>query len=158
MADPAVFDSTVFDPAILQDYLHRHIPLSTAMGVTVLACSVDGVTLRAPLAPNINHQSTVFGGSASAVAILAAWSLVHVRLSASGAAGNIVIRANTMHYEQPLAGDFEARATLPEESSWERCLQAVRRRRMARITVPAILLCGGARMGALEGEFVVLPA
>ena len=68
----------------LERYLHEHIPLSKAMQVSVVSVDTDGVTLRAPLAPNINHQDTVFGGSASAVAILAGWSLLHTRLAAAG--------------------------------------------------------------------------
>lgn len=71
----------------LQQYLHEHIPLSRAMQVSVVRAAQEGVVLSAPLAPNINHQETVFGGSASALAILAAWSLVHVRLQASGPPG-----------------------------------------------------------------------
>ena len=58
-------------PELASD-LHAHIPLSAAMQVSVAAVDADGVTLQAPLAPNINHRDTVFGGSASAVAILAA--------------------------------------------------------------------------------------
>ena len=50
------------------------------MGVEVIEAAWNGVTLRAPLAPNINHRETVFGGSASAVAILAAWAILYVRL------------------------------------------------------------------------------
>ena len=77
MAEPAT-------PAQLQLYLHQHIPLSAAMQVRVLAATPDEVLLQAPLAPNINHRETVFGGSASALAILAAWSLVHTRMRAQG--------------------------------------------------------------------------
>ena len=58
----------------LEHYLYEHIPLSLAMQISVIDVRDDGVTLRAPLAPNINHTNTIFGGSASAVAILAAWS------------------------------------------------------------------------------------
>ena len=60
------------DTKSLENYLHEHIPLSKAMGVTVRSVSGEAVTLAAPLAPNINHRETVFGGSASALAILAA--------------------------------------------------------------------------------------
>lgn len=68
-------------PGELQTYLHAHIPLSGAMQVSVVQAALEGVVLSAPLAPNINHRDTVFGGSASAVASLAAWSLLHTRLS-----------------------------------------------------------------------------
>jgi thioesterase domain-containing protein len=56
----------------VERYLHAHIPLSRAMAVEVQAATPVCVRLCAPLAPNINHRETVFGGSASAVAILAA--------------------------------------------------------------------------------------
>ncbi|MDO9050525.1 MAG: YiiD C-terminal domain-containing protein [Methylotenera sp.] len=56
------------------------MPLSLAMQICVVDVRVrdDSVTLRALLAPNVNHSSTIFGGSASAVAILVAWSLGYV--------------------------------------------------------------------------------
>jgi thioesterase domain-containing protein len=52
----------------LEHYLHEHIPLSQDMGVEVVMADWNGVTLRAPLTPTINHRETVFGGSASAAA------------------------------------------------------------------------------------------
>jgi len=64
----------------VERYLHRNIPLSAAMGVRVRSATPRRVELEAPLAPNINHQSTVFGGSASALAMLSAWTLVHLGL------------------------------------------------------------------------------
>jgi thioesterase domain-containing protein len=88
----------------LEAYLHGHIPLSAAMQVSVDAVSIDGVTLRAPLAPNINHRDTVFGGSASAVAILAAWSLLHARMRGEGIAARLVIQSNMMDYALPTLG------------------------------------------------------
>jgi thioesterase domain-containing protein len=60
-------------PIELERYLHEHIPLSHAMRVGVVTVDAGTVVLRAPLEPNINHRETVFGGSASALAILAAW-------------------------------------------------------------------------------------
>lgn len=60
------------NPQALEQYLHDHIPLSKAMQVSVLEASQERVILMAPLAPNINHTESVFGGSASAVATLAA--------------------------------------------------------------------------------------
>ncbi|MET0363375.1 MAG: YiiD C-terminal domain-containing protein, partial [Sphingobium sp.] len=47
----------------LQAYLHRQIPLSAAMQVSVQSAALESVTLSAPLEPNINHKSTAFGGS-----------------------------------------------------------------------------------------------
>ena len=74
------------NPHELESYLHEQIPLSQAMAVRVVSVSDDSVVLGADLAPNINHRETLFGGSASAIAILAAWSLVHSRLHSAGMA------------------------------------------------------------------------
>ena len=90
--------------AEVEAYLHRHIPISAAMAVRVVACDTAGATLAAPLAPNINHRATVFGGSASAVAILAAWTWLHFALRGAGQPARLVIQGNTMEYLAPITG------------------------------------------------------
>jgi len=147
----------MIDITTLQSYLHKQIPLSQAMGVLVDSASTECVKLRAPIAPNINHEATVFGGSASAVAILSAWTLVYLRLEASGLPGRVVIHASNMLYQKPMTAAFRATASSGDEQAWERMLTAVRRARMARIVVHASLECEGMQTGRLEGTFVVLP-
>ena len=143
--------------AQLEEYLHERIPLSSAMAVEVRAATADGVELYAPLAPNINHRDTVFGGSASAVAILAAWSALLVRMRAEGLEARIVIRRNTMSYERPITGGFTARAAPPDETAWAKFAATLSRGRAARVRVGATLECGGETVGELDGEFAVLP-
>ena len=142
----------------LELYLHTHIPLSAAMQVSVLAASPEQVRLAAPLGPNINHRRTVFGGSAAALATLAAWALLHLRLASLGFHGRLVIRRSSMDFEQPIAGDFEAAADAPPEDTWQRFRAAVSRSRPARIEMRSTLSFDGARVGAFTGEFVALPA
>src|SRR5512141_1891356 len=115
------------DIATLQKYLHDHIPLSKAMEVEVLEATDDGVTLAAPLAPNINHRETVFGGSASAVAILSAWALMYLRLKSEQLNVRIVIQKNTMTYERPIAGRFTASAAIADTTAWLRFAHALTR-------------------------------
>lgn len=145
-------------PSELEKYLHDHIPLSKAMEVGVVQVQPEAVILDAPLAPNINHRDTVFGGSASAVAILAAWSLLHTRLSGEGIASRLVIQRNTMSYELPIDGTFTAEAAIESAEAWEQFLRTLKRRGKARITVIAVLNFGGKVAGRLEGEFVALGA
>lgn len=141
----------------LGDYLRDRIPLTRAMAVEVRAAGVDGVELYAPLAPNINHRDTVFGGSASAVAILAAWSALHVRMRAAGLDVRLVIRRNTMSYERPITTDFTATAAPPTGEAWEKLVATAARGRPARVNVAAQLYCEGLLVGELDGEFAVLP-
>lgn len=142
----------------LQDSLHERIPLSRAMGVSVLQADPECVVLGAPLAPNVNHSGTVFGGSAAAVAVLAAWSLVEVRLQAAAQPGRIVIRRSGMDFEQPIRDGFTATARAPDAADWQKLLSTLQRGRMGRIVVHSVLDAEGARVGLLEGKFAVIPA
>lgn len=143
--------------AELQDYLRSRIPLSAAMAVEVRRADPDAVELYAPLEPNTNHRDTVFGGSASALAILAAWSALHVRMRDAGLAGRIVIHSNTMTYARPIVAGFTARSRSPAGEDWDRLRATVARGRMARAVVAAELECRGERVGEFEGQFAVLP-
>ncbi|MDR7270209.1 thioesterase domain-containing protein [Pelomonas saccharophila] len=143
-------------PSDLQAYLHGHIPLSAAMQVEVRVALPEQVVLGAPLAPNINHRDTVFGGSASALAILSAWSLLHVRLTAAGHKARLVIQRNTMSYEQAILGDFTAQALAPQAEAWQAFTRMLERKGKARIAISSTLHCDGQAVGQFEGDFVAL--
>jgi thioesterase domain-containing protein len=146
------------DSKTLQDYLYQHIPLTRAMQVEVLEAEPAGVRLAAPLAPNINHRDTVFGGSACAVAVLSAWALLYVRLQTLGLDGRVVIHANTMRYDRPISGTFTAVTLAPEPAVWDRFMHTLERRRRARITLTAELFYDGDKAGEMSGQFVAINA
>lgn len=126
------------------------------MQVEVRSVQADEVILGAPLAPNINHKETVFGGSASAVAILAAWCLLHTRLDSAGIASQLVIQSNTMQYDLPIGGDFIARSRISDAAEWTRFLRMFARKGRARIAVTSVLEYEGRQAGRLHGDFVAL--
>lgn len=126
------------------------------MQLEVISAQAEEVILAAPLAPNINHMETVFGGSASAVAILAAWLLLHVRLKSAAIASRLVIQSNTMEYELPIKGRFTARSCLAEAADWQRFVRTLVRKGRARISVISVLEYEGRQVGRLQGEFVAL--
>ncbi|OLP61088.1 thioesterase [Xaviernesmea oryzae] len=138
----------------LEEYLHRQIPLSAAMGVSVSFVSDQSVVLSAPLGPNINHKQTVFGGSASAVAILAAWSLVHLRLEQAGRPSEIVIQANHMAYDKPMVEVFTATSRLVDETVWPAFVKTLARKKRARLDVQSVLASEGLICGRMTGSFV----
>ena len=76
----------------VEAYLHEHIPLSAAMGTRVVRADPAEVRLEAPLEPNLNHRATAFGGSVAALAILAGWTVVHLRLRTEGVEARTVIQ------------------------------------------------------------------
>ena len=144
------------EPKELEVYLHEHIPLSKAMKVSVIEADPGCVKLAAPLAPNINHRETVFGGSASAVAILAAWTILYVRLQRQGLYSRVVIQRNQVSYDKPIAGDFIATAEMIDDANWQKFLKQLRRHHRARISVTSILEYEGRPAGSMTGDFVAI--
>jgi thioesterase domain-containing protein len=140
----------------IEQYLHRHIPLSAAMGVRVRAASPERVELSAPLAPNINHHETLFGGSGAAIATLSAWTLVNVRLRHAGVRARLVIQRNAMSYDEPIDGDFVAICDRPDEDEWRRFMTMLDRRGRGRVTMHARLVYEGRAAASFEGDFVAL--
>lgn len=145
-------------PRELEQYLHQHIPLSKTMQVRVVTVEEGTVVLAAPLEPNINHRETVFGGSASALGILSAWSLLHTRLLTTGVTSRLVIRRNTMEYIRPIMGEFTARSVMDEGEEWRHFTRMLARKGRAKIRVSSILEYVGQVVGEFTGEFVALDA
>lgn len=143
-------------PGELEAHLHRHIPISAAMGVHVVACDASGATLRAPLKPNVNHRATVFGGSASAVAILAGWTWLTFALRSAHETAQLVIQSNSMEYLAPIASDFQARCDAPDHAAFGRFLATLKRRTRARIEVHTVLTCGRQRVAEFSGQYVAV--
>jgi thioesterase domain-containing protein len=126
------------------------------MQVRVVSIDDAGVVLGAPLAPNTNHQHTVFGGSASALAILAAWSLLHVRTRAEGIDARLVIRRNSMEYDRPIVGDFTAHASLGSPEEWLQFTRTLASRGKGRIKIAVTLEHAGQVAARFSGEFAAL--
>jgi thioesterase domain-containing protein len=135
-------------------YVHEHIPMTAALGAQVVHVDSGSVRLRAPLAPNLNHRGTAFGGSLSALAILAGWVLVHLQLRDRGVSARLVIQRSVLDFDAPVDGDFTATATLPGAPAWDRFLATLARHRSARVTVVATLACASGAGGRHEGTYV----
>lgn len=124
--------------------------------MSVVSINDESAILEAPLLPNINHRETVFGGSASALAILSAWALLHTRMMKEIANCGLVIQQSTMDYKKPIRGTFQAHATLDQPGQWGNFLKSLRRRGKARLDVSSVLECAGEVVGKLHGRFVAL--
>ena len=136
-------------------YLHENIPLSRAMDVSVVSASAEAVVLSAPLEPNLNVHGTMFGGSAATLALLAAWSVLHLRLEAEGVSNRLVIHRTETEYLLPVEGYAQASARL-DNVDWDAFRHTYARRGRARLTVTAELLYDGKIAARLIGEFVAI--
>jgi thioesterase domain-containing protein len=126
------------------------------MGVRVRSATAARVELLAPLAPNVNHRESVFGGSAAALATLAAWGLLYVRMRPLDPQARLVIQRNTMRYGQPITADFTAVSTAPAEAAWKRFVETLRRHGRARIGLTATLFQEERSVAAFEGDFAAI--
>jgi len=144
------------DAHALQTYLHRHIPVSQAMGITVLSASLETIVLRAALEPNLNHRSTAFGGSVASLAVLAGWSLLRLGLDSFKPTPQIVIQRSTMNYTLPIEADFDAVCRRPDDAAWQRFLRAFERRGRGRLEVDVDVRVEGRSAAHLHAGFVAL--
>ena len=144
------------EPLELETYLRERIPLSRAMEVRVAEIGAEHLRVMAPLAPNINHRDTVFGGSAAAVAMLAAWGLLYVRLHREQRPARLVIQRCTMEFLRPIDAGFAAVSALARGEDWLRFLAGIERKGRARIAVGVDLESRDQRVGEFTGEFVAV--
>ena len=144
------------DCAAVEQYLHEHIPISKAMEVAVTSMDQYGVILSAPLAPNINHRNTAFGGSISTLAILSAWTFVHVQLEQLNLSSRIVIQSNSLDYTDPATGNFQAHCSAPDQEAWQRFLVTLSKRGKSRIMLASAVYSNGVLVGKFQGKYVAI--
>jgi len=141
-------------PEAYTEYLHRHIPLTAAMQLRVLRSGAGTVELAAPLAPNLNHRGTAFGGSLVTLGIASGWALLQRSLAEAGVEARIVVQKSECEYLLPVEQEFVSSSRLPEE--WPQFLDTLRKRGRARITVHSSLHSAGQEVVRHSGVFVAI--
>lgn len=124
------------DSRYLESILHHDIPLTREMGLKVLDWQHDQLQLHLPLQANINHKSTMFGGSLYCGAVLAGWGWLHLKLREAGIEdGHIVIQEGQISYPLPFTRDATVVCPAPEDKVWKRFLATYKRYGRARLTL-----------------------
>jgi thioesterase domain-containing protein len=124
------------DSRYLESILHHDIPLTREMGLKVLDWQHDQLQLHLPLQANINHKSTMFGGSLYCGAVLAVWGWLHLKLREAGIEdGHIVIQEGQISYPLPVTRDATVVCPAPEDKVWKRFLATYKRYGRARLTL-----------------------
>lgn len=140
----------------LQTYVEGNIPISRALGAHIIDISEASLTVGAPLAANINHKRTVFGGSLQAIATLACWSLLHHKLRGTTDPGEIVITNSAIDYVTPVTSDFTATAYLPGADRWQHFMKMFDRRGKARVQLQALIHQGDELAVDYTGTFAAI--
>jgi thioesterase domain-containing protein len=144
------------DLAKVETYLHEHIPITRAMGLKVAGYDGKAVRLWAPLEPNLNHRQTAFGGSVSALGILAGWTLLHIKLGESGGSAQLVIQHSETEYIGPVERDFITVCAMPETEEWAKFEQTFRRYGKARVHLESLVEVEGRTLARHIGGYVAV--
>lgn len=142
----------------LQQVLHSDIPLTRDMGLEVLDWQAGTLRLQLPLAANVNHKHTMFGGSLYCAAVLAGWGWLHLRLREAGIEdGHIVIQEGQISYPQPVTDAAVACCEAPDDASWKRFVTLYQRRGRARLTLQTRVSNAGSDVPAVlfSGQYVL---
>ena len=132
----------MFEALIIQeinDYLHRYVPLFTAMQAQLQRCDASGLSIAAPLAPNINDKGIAFGGAMAALAALSGWALTRTTLSTHGLTGEIVITDSTQKFLRPVRGQIVTECRRPAAEAVEEFIQRYRERGKARWSLEVLI-------------------
>lgn len=140
--------------AALERTLHDEIPLSQAMGIRV--AGFDGTSLRmtAPVAPNINHQSTAFGGSLYSLSVLCGWGLLHLKLAEARLHKHIVIQDADIRYLLPVDHDMNAECKV-DEAKLKNFLRALEKHGRARLSLDVVINQDDQVAVEFSGRYVV---
>jgi thioesterase domain-containing protein len=142
-------------PDRIEAFLHEHLPLARAMEARVAQADASGARLTAPLSRNHNHHGTAFGGSLSALAMLAGWAFLHAALDRAGRdEAEVVIQEVRFAFTAPARGDLEARVSAPDAATWDAFARALDRRGRARLDLACELRSEGAEVARAEARYV----
>jgi|SRR5579885_1438333 len=143
--------------ARLQAYMHAHIPLVAQMQVKVVSADASGLQLTAPLAPNINHERSAFGGSLASLMTLACWGWLWLQLEEQEGL-HIVVKEAQLSYLKPVTAMLDARCAPPAAEELRKFQDTLARRGKARLELKAETLQDGAVAASYRGSFAVYRA
>jgi thioesterase domain-containing protein len=139
----------------LVDFIHAGIPLARAMALELGAYDGATLTLRSPLAPNVNDKGCAFGGSLVSLMTLTGWGLVELALRERGEDCDVYVGESTVRYLSPVWNDFQAEARPAEGAEWAAFFATLAARGRARIGVTCLVPGEPGKPAAtLEAQFV----
>ncbi len=140
--------------SLLERTLHDEIPLSQAIGIRVAGYDGARLQLSAPLAPNINHKCTAFGGSLYSLAVLCGWGLLYLKLEEVQLQKHIVIQDADIRYLLPVDQDMLAECSL-EAGKFQTFLRTLEKHGKARLALEVAVKCSDQVAVTFSGRYVV---
>lgn len=143
-------------PQALAQDLRSKIPVSAFLGLEIIEATPKIARLKFPLAPNLNHVQSAFGGSIYSAGALACYALFRmISLEGGIQTDSLVIHHGAIEYLAPVLGDFEAICERPSEATVARFLTQYQRHNKARLELSAIIQVGNAPKAKFTGSYVM---
>ncbi len=123
----------------LTAFIRDEIPLAHTMDLQLAHYDDDMLSMRAPLAPNVNDKGCAFGGSLVSLMTLNGWALVELALRRRGHDCDVFVAESRVRYLSPLWRDFHSEARLAAHSDWTTFFNTLAARGRARIEVACVV-------------------
>lgn len=136
--------------------VRAQIPLTAAMQIGVDYFDGHRLTLRVPLAPNVNDKGTAFAGSITALGSIAGWCLLTLWCERElSVPCQVAIFDAHFSFRKPLRRDFVATVSLPPLEECRALKQAVTRRGKGRVALRIALADAEGPATLLEAAYAV---
>lgn len=130
----------------LDRYLRCRIPITQAMGIRLGKYDQGGITLVAPLQPNLNDKATAFAGSMASITTLCGWAFTQITAGGAGHAVEVVVTHTEMRYLKPARHELSAHCDCPGAAAITDFLQRLAQRGRARWKLEVTLSSAGAEV------------
>lgn len=133
----------------------QEIPMARHMGYSISELNVKLAKTFLPLAPNVNHLGTGFGGSLYAFGALTCYSVVLCNLSTLGIENPYVVIADGhIDYLKAARGDMSSSVEVPDQEHVE-FLEAFQAKGVAKLKLEAKIISAGHVCAKFKGNYVV---
>lgn len=137
-----------------EEFLHKHIPITKEMGISVIEFTPVKVRISAKLKPNLNHKGTAFGGSINSLMTICGWAMVYANIKEIDDKAHIVIQKSNINYLAPIHKDFIAECNLLDEDIRELFLKTYNEHNKAKIKLKVTCSDEQTKLAEYEGLYV----
>lgn len=137
-----------------EQFLHKQIPITKAMGISVLEFSPSKVKVLAKLRQNLNHKGTAFGGSINSLMTVCGWVMVYANIKKNDKDAHIVIQKSNINYLKPIDKDFIAECILDDEIAKEGFIRTYNKQGKARLKLKVTCSDEQKLLAEFEGQYV----
>ena len=139
----------------IQTLWREQLPLAAAMQARIARLDSEVLVVSAPLAANVNHMGTAFGGSLQTLGTLTGWA-VTVITAGEDSDCSVIVRNAHARFHRPVTSDLVAECALPDEAATSSFQRQLARRGRALLRVEVQLPADDGLGVEFRGEFAAV--